>query len=246
MAGKKRINNAFYCTLKEQWYEESDHPIALLRSENRLRNPWIAGVIQEKLGQNCAVLDIGCGAGFLTNFLALKGHQVAGVDLSAPSLEVAHATDKTKTVDYQVGSAYTLPYPPAHFDAVCAMDLLEHVEDPRQVIQEASRVLKPGGLFFFHTFNRNPLSYIVIIKGVEWCLKNAPTNMHVYSLFLKPKEIRHMCAQAGLRSVEFKGVVPKVFSKPFWRFVFKGKVGDTFEFNFTSSLATGYSGYSKK
>ena len=48
------------------------------------------------------------------------------------------------------------------------MDLLEHVEVPAKVIAEASRVLKPGGLFFFHTFNRNWFSWLFALKGVEW------------------------------------------------------------------------------
>jgi 2-polyprenyl-6-hydroxyphenyl methylase/3-demethylubiquinone-9 3-methyltransferase len=126
------------------------------------------------------------------------------------------------------------------------MDLLEHVEKPFQVIQEASRVLKKGGLFFFHTFNRNLLSYLMVIKGVEWCFSNTPANMHVYPLFLKPKELSHMCINHHLLVEKLIGVSPDMKNSSFWKMVFKRKVDQNFRFIFTNSLKTGYSGYAVK
>lgn len=228
------------------WHESSDHPIALLRSENALRNPWIEQVLAKEQHSPSKVLDIGCGGGFLTNYLAQKGHQVTGIDLSEPSLAIAEQQDTTRSVEYLRASSYALPFPDETFDACCAMDLLEHVESPGLVIQEAARVLKKGGLFFFHTFNRNLLSYLLIIKGVEWCFSNAPVNMHVYPLFIKPKELITLCRNQSLKVEEIKGVRPVFSNKAFWRMVMKRKVGDDFRFIFTSSLMTGYSGYATK
>ncbi len=192
------INNAYYDDLDEKWNSASDHPIALLRAENHLRNPWIADVIHKKNPGPSKVLDIGCGAGFLTNALARKGHFVSGIDLSVQSLAIAKKGDSTESVEYKCASAYKLPFDDMSFDAVCAMDLLEHVENPTLVIEEASRVLKKNGLFFFHTFNRNLLSYLIVIKGLDWCFSNAPKNIHVYPLFIKPEEMRDICSQKGL------------------------------------------------
>ncbi|HSX26160.1 MAG TPA: bifunctional 2-polyprenyl-6-hydroxyphenol methylase/3-demethylubiquinol 3-O-methyltransferase UbiG, partial [Chlamydiales bacterium] len=163
-ASPQTINNDFYEDLEEHWYTAFDHPVALLRAENAIRIPWIREEISHHLPSK--VLDIGCGAGLLTNALAAAGHHVAGIDLSSTSLQIAKKYDKTHQVNYQIANAYSLPFPDNHFDTVCAMDVLEHVEDPGLLIAEASRVLKPNGLFFFHTFNRNPLSYLFIIKGV--------------------------------------------------------------------------------
>ncbi len=237
------INNAFYDDLNEMWIASQDHPIALLRAENALRNPWIAKVIEEVHPHPCSVLDIGCGGGYLTNSLARKGHWVTGVDLSDQSLEIARKSDTTGSVEYVRGSAYSLPYADGSFDVVCAMDLLEHVEKPAQVVAEASRVLKKGGLFFFHTFNRNLLSYFMIIKGVEWCFANAPQNMHVYPLFIKPEELSNICENHGLTVQEIKGVRPDFKASSFWKMVLTRKVHSDFRFIFTSSLKTGYSGY---
>ena len=83
------INNAFYDDLDEIWVDSQDHPIALLRSENALRNPWIQEILSQTFSYPCKVLDIGCGGGYLTNFLATKGHLVSGIDLSTQSLDIA-------------------------------------------------------------------------------------------------------------------------------------------------------------
>lgn len=246
MVQKARINNAFYEELGEDWHNSFDHPVALLRAENALRNPWIASVLEKQQRAFQTFLDIGCGAGFLTNELALRGHQVFGIDLSPSSLEVAQSRDLTKSVEYQQASAYSLPFPDQSFDAVAAMDLLEHVEDPERVIQEASRVLKPGGLFFFHTFNRNLWSYLLVIKGVEWCLKKAPKEMHVYHLFLKPKEVTAFCKRHQLQVKEIRGVAPVLCSPSFFKLLLKGEIDSTFRFTFTSILSSGYTGYSLK
>jgi 2-polyprenyl-6-hydroxyphenyl methylase / 3-demethylubiquinone-9 3-methyltransferase len=240
---RKSINNAFYDELGEGWHSENDHPIALLRAENRVRNPWVIEQLQKS---PCKVLDIGCGAGLLANPLALAGHAVTGIDLSSSSLDIAKKGDKTKSVSYLHAKAEELPFAPASFDAVIAMDLLEHVEKPELVIAEAARVLKPGGLFFFHTFNRNFLSWLVIIKGVEWCVKNSPKNMHVYNLFIKPKEIRQMCQLRNLSVREIRGLVPDIRTGAFWKMIATRSVPENFRFCFTPSELTGYVGVAVK
>ncbi|HUD01952.1 MAG TPA: bifunctional 2-polyprenyl-6-hydroxyphenol methylase/3-demethylubiquinol 3-O-methyltransferase UbiG [Rhabdochlamydiaceae bacterium] len=238
----KTINNDFYEELGDKWVAASDHPIALLRAENRLRNPWIAS----RLPSHAKVLDMGCGAGFLTHDLARLGHEVTGIDLSEDSLRIAKKLDETGRIKYIQGDATAVPLPENSLDVVCAMDLLEHVENPKAVIQEAARLLKPGGLFFFHTFNRTFLSWLVVIKGVEWCVKNAPPDMHIFRLFITPEELQKMCEDQGLQMEEMRGLNVKFSSKPFWQMVFKRIVPEDLEFIFTDSLKTGYSGVSRK
>ncbi|HSX10604.1 MAG TPA: bifunctional 2-polyprenyl-6-hydroxyphenol methylase/3-demethylubiquinol 3-O-methyltransferase UbiG [Chlamydiales bacterium] len=241
-ACSETINNDFYEELAEKWYTASDHPIALLRAENGVRVPWI----MREIGAEKTVLDIGCGAGILTNALAKAGHTVHGIDLSPSSLRVAKAKDTTQKVSYQVANAYSLPYPNRTFDVVTAMDVLEHVEEPALLIAEASRVLKPNGQFFFHTFNRNFVSYLVIIKGVEWCVPNTPKNMHVYPLFIKPSEMRDLCLHEHLLIKKLHGFRPRIFSLPFLKMVFSRRVPEDFTFCFSKSLMTGYCGWAQK
>lgn len=242
---KSEINNEFYDDLGSGWYTDRNHPIALLRAENFARNPWIAEKIWAKFNKTTHILDVGCGAGFLTNFLALQGHDVTGIDLSESSLEIAKKHDRTSNVNYIQSSADRLPFFSKSFDVVCAMDLLEHVDHPLLVIQEACRVLNPGGLLFFHTFNRNLLSYFMVIKAVEWLVPNTPKNMHIHRLFIKPCEIKAMCNQQGLHLMELKGLIPKIDPKVLLNFAFKKRPGEL-RFRFSKSLMMGYMGVAVK
>jgi len=237
------INNEFYDDLQDEWYTRIDHPIALLRAENAVRIPWIAEKLQ---GSSKQILDVGCGAGFLTNALSELGHEVTGIDLSRSSLEIAKKFDPTKKTSYQIANAYSLPFKDGSFDAVCAMDILEHVDEPGLVIAEAARVLKPGGQFFFHTFNRNWQSYFLIIKGVEWFVKNTPKNMHVYPLFIKPVEMRSLCHLHLLEVTELLGFQPKMDPKVLLKLLLTRKVPSNFTFVFSKNLTTGYCGIARK
>ncbi|MFQ3590694.1 MAG: bifunctional 2-polyprenyl-6-hydroxyphenol methylase/3-demethylubiquinol 3-O-methyltransferase UbiG [Chloracidobacterium sp.] len=233
------VNNALYDQLGNRWYTAQDDPVALLRAEGNLRNPWIATAIATRCGTGAAVLDIGCGGGFLSNELARAGFTVTGLDQSVESLAVAQAYDATRSVHYEAGSALELPYPDKSFSAVCAMDFLEHIEDPARVIQEAARVLRTGGLFFASTFNRNWLSWLIVIKGVEWFVRNTPPNMHILRLFITPQEMTQYCHAAGLVNVAFRGMRPRL-NAAFWRMLWTREVPPDFEFTFVPSLLTGY------
>ena len=190
MKQESRINNSIYELYGERWYTAYDDPIALLRAENRVKLPWILERIVESDLINPRILDVGCGAGFLCNELARKGYQVWGIDLSVQSLKVARRFDQTESVKYQVANAYELPFDDGSMEVITCLDFLEHVEDPQKVISECARVLKPGGLFFFHTFNKNILSWLLIIKAVEFFVKNIPKDMHVIDLFIKPQTLK--------------------------------------------------------
>jgi 2-polyprenyl-6-hydroxyphenyl methylase/3-demethylubiquinone-9 3-methyltransferase len=242
----RAVNNDWYADLGARWYTATDTPIALLRAESRHRNPWIAReIIRASNAQPRDVLDLGCGAGFLSNFLGEQGHRVTGLDMTAANLDVASAHDRGGRVTYQVGDACQLPFEDGSFDVVCAMDLLEHVERPEQLIAEAARVLAPDGLFFFHTFNRNWLSNLIVIKGVELFVKNTPADLHVLRLFLTPDEVLAMLRTHGLEIVELRGSRPR-FRWPLWRMLATGKVGDDFAFTFTPSTKLGFTGYARR
>jgi 2-polyprenyl-6-hydroxyphenyl methylase/3-demethylubiquinone-9 3-methyltransferase len=237
------VNNDIYATLGERWYSADDNPVALLRAEARHRNPWVSGRLRERCGLGARVLDVGCGAGFLSNHLAQKKFAVSAIDASPDAVEVARRHDETKSVQYRNADAHALPFTDGSFDAVCAMDFLEHVEDPRGIIKECSRVLRPGGLFFFHTFNRNPIAWLVVIKGVEWFVKNTPPNLHVLRLFIRPDELERFCREHELEFAELRGSKPVVLTRAFWRLLTTRVVPPDFRFEFTGSTLLGYTGF---
>ena len=243
---KTPINNSFYDLLGERWLNGDNNPVALLRSESRLKNPWVERTITERFGPKpVKILDIGCGGGFLSNWLAAAGHAVTGVDLSEPSLDIARRSDGTGKAVYRNASAYELPFPDQAFDAVCVMDFLEHVDDPGRVVKEAARVLKTGGILFFHTFNRSWVSWLIAIQGVRWFVRNTPEHMHVLHLFIKPEELVGFCTANDLEVLDLRGSRPKV-NGAFLQLLLTRRVSDKFEFVFSRSTPVGYLGYARK
>ena len=245
METSHEVDNTIYEAYGERWYTAQDDPVALLRAENKIKVPWILEQIRlhNVIGQK--VLDVGCGGGFLSNDLARLGFKVTGVDLSPESLKVAEAHDETHSVKYEVADAFHLPYADESFDILTSMDFLEHIEKPKEVIQEFSRVLKPGGLFFFHTFNRNPLSWFVVIKLVEWFIKNTPKNMHVLRLFIKPNELENYCKLAQMKVLDITGLRPVVSSIDL-KMALTGIVSKDMRFTLTGSKLISYLGVAKK
>lgn len=247
MAAKTAINNTVYDTLGDRWYTAQDDPIALLRAESRLLGPWVLDAVRTQYGdESVRVLDIGCGAGFLTNRLANAGLSVTGLDLSQESLQVAARFDETKSVEYLAGDAHALPFEGATFDVVTCMDFLEHVDEPKAVIAEASRVLRPGGKFLFHTFNRNFIARVMVIHLVETLIKNTPKNLHVYELFSTPKEIDGYCQDAGMVTSDWRGTKPILAKLSVLKGLFTREVPKDFEFRFTPSLKVAYVGQATK
>lgn len=245
MPNGNQIDNKFYDQYGERWYTAQDDPIALLRAENGAKIPWILSKIRELGSPGHKVLDVGCGGGFLTNDFAKRGFQVTGVDLSGESLRIAGAHDVTHKVRYETANAYNLPFPDSSFDIVTNLDFLEHVERPEAIIKECSRVLKRGGLFFFHTFNRNLITEMVVIKLVEKFIKNTPKNMHVIDLFIKPEELEKYCSEAGLSVITMEGIRPVISSLSF-RTLFTGVVSPKTRFKPTASTLMSYIGVARK
>jgi 2-polyprenyl-3-methyl-5-hydroxy-6-metoxy-1,4-benzoquinol methylase len=101
------------------------------------------------------VVDIGCGAGTQARLWARLGHQVHGLDINAPLIEVARqrAGEEQLEIEFGIGSATDLPYADRSMDVCLLPELLEHVADWQGCLNESARILKPGGLLYLSTTN---------------------------------------------------------------------------------------------
>jgi 2-polyprenyl-6-hydroxyphenyl methylase/3-demethylubiquinone-9 3-methyltransferase len=155
------------------------------------------------------VLDVGCGGGILAEAMARHGARVTGIDLADMPLRIAqsHAQGQPIDVRYKKTSAEDWAADhAAHYDIVTCMEMLEHVPDPGAVIAACAAMVKPGGWVFFSTINRNPLSFITAIVGVEYVLRILPRGTHQYRRFIKPRELLAMADAAGLALRDKRGL----------------------------------------
>jgi len=114
------------------------------------------------------VLDIGCGDGVLSYFIAQNGAKVSGIDYSSLAIDFAKEKTKCMSIDFTQGSAYELPFKDNTFDAIVSSDVIEHLEDVDKYLSEIKRVIKNDGIIILSTpirYTYNPLDKEHI---VEW------------------------------------------------------------------------------
>jgi SAM-dependent methyltransferase len=118
------------------------------------------------------VLEVGCGAGVDLARFARGGALVSGVDLAASAIELARANFEQQGLrgDFQVADGERLPFPDDSFDLVYAHGVVQYTADPKRLVDECRRVLKPGGDAIFQVYNRlswlNALSKLMKV-GLE-------------------------------------------------------------------------------
>jgi ubiquinone/menaquinone biosynthesis C-methylase UbiE len=100
------------------------------------------------------VLDVGCGPGVFSEFLAGEGGDMWGLDFDHALVSASQRRLAGGRHRFLVGRVEQLPYRDGTFDACVADSLLEHVPDWQGTLREATRVLRPGGLLVFYTANR--------------------------------------------------------------------------------------------
>ena len=103
-----------------------------------------------------AVLEVGCGAAVDLARFARGGAVCTGVDLAASAIELARANFQQQglSADLRVANGEALPFPDNTFDLVYAHGVVQYTADPRRLVEEVRRVLKPGGEAIFQVYNR--------------------------------------------------------------------------------------------
>jgi 2-polyprenyl-6-hydroxyphenyl methylase / 3-demethylubiquinone-9 3-methyltransferase len=191
--------------LASRWWDP-DSELKTLHDINPLRLDYIeraAGLSGRE------VLDVGCGGGILSEGMARHGARVLGIDLGEAHLRVAelHTLETGVEVDYRLVAVEALAEErPASFDLVTCMEMLEHVPDPASVVRACARLVRPGGLVFFSTLNRNLKSYALAIVAAEYLLGMLPRGTHDYARFVRPSELDAWARAAGLTTTDITGM----------------------------------------
>ena len=196
------------------WWDE-DGPFKPLHRLNPERIRYIKSMIYQHYGRDenalnaldgLSVLDIGCGGGLVCEPLARLGGNVTGVDADANAISVAtdHAALGGLDITYKNGAAEDLQQT---YDVVLALEVIEHVDNVEEFVENCVKLCAEDGLIIFSTLNRTPQSYALGIVAAEHILRWVPRGTHQWKKFLKPSELARMLRHNGAREHNITGLV---------------------------------------
>lgn len=192
--------------LAHRWWD-AEGPQKALHALNPARLGYVAARAPLR---EADVLDVGCGAGLLSEALAGEGAHVTGLDLSPELVKVArlHGLESGVKVDYRLQSVEALAAErPGSFDVITCMEMLEHVPDPGSIIRACATLLRPGGRLFVSTLNRTPAAFALAIVGAEYVTGLLPKGTHQYRDFIRPSELSAWLREAGLQLEDVSGLM---------------------------------------
>ena len=206
-----------FSKLASTWWDPRG-PMAPLHKLNPVRLGYIRDKTTVHFGRDAKkldslkglrLLDIGCGAGILSEPLARLGATMVGADPSEENIAVAaaHAEDNGVDVDYRATTAEALAEASEKFDIVLAMEVVEHVNDVTEFVATCATMVKPGGLMFAATLNRTLKSFALAIVGAEYVLRWLPRGTHQWDKFVTPAELERAIESAGLNVTGERGVI---------------------------------------
>lgn len=212
MNSAQRNDLTIYDDVADQWWSDDIRWVRTLKNMVPGRFCWFDQMTD---WQDLSVLDLGCAGGFMAEALDDRSAIVTGIDPAADAIASAkaHAKLTQRSIRYDVGFGEDLPYDDASFDAIVCVDVLEHVQDLSKVLSEIARVLRPGGMLFYDTINRNPLARFVTITIAEDLLRILPKGTHDPEMFIKPAELKSKLETAGLVAGKTVGLGPRGISR---------------------------------
>ena len=136
------------------------------------------------------VLEVGCGIGIVSGFLAEEyGMNVQGTDIDPGQIEIAREMQpESDCLHFGIEDAARLTYKEASFDLVLSQFVFHHMADWEEAVREVARVLRPGGYFMWLD--------LAIPKVIQWLFRPVMKNLGLYTI----NEARSTFAESGLTS----------------------------------------------
>ena len=190
-------------------------------------------VIARLIGGGERLLDVGCGDGTFAALVKNKYQEVYGVDLSAEAIRRARGKGvKVFQVDL---NSQPLPFELDCFDTVTCLDVIEHVFDPRVLLEEIYRVLKPGGEGFITTPN---IRFLRCLQSIVFTGRFPKTSSdpslydggHLH--YFTSKDIELLLENAGFRTVAKRGLTSDSARRQLKWILLRSVLGKTFEREF--------------
>ena len=199
--GLMTVNQRFPAEELKRFYQEdyfkgreyvdyvADKPAQQKTLRNHLR------VVRGHVRPGGRLLEIGCAYGFFLELVQEEYRGSIGVDVS--SAGVAHA--RARGLQAQEGDLLDLRFDQL-FDGVCLWDTIEHLSNPREVVQRCAELLKPGGHLFLTTGDFGAV--LPRLQGLRWRQIHPPTHLFYFTR----QSFRELCPRVGLDVVRFSTV----------------------------------------
>jgi 2-polyprenyl-6-hydroxyphenyl methylase/3-demethylubiquinone-9 3-methyltransferase len=180
------------------------NPVRLKYIRDQIDQHWQCDECGRKPLTGKTALDVGCGAGLLTEPLTRLGAKVTGIDATPAVILVAreHAAAMALDIDYRVGDVQEIE---GQFDLVTCMEVIEHVADPAAFVRALAKRLSSGGLLIMSTPNATGWSRLMMITIGEG-LRQIPRGTHDFDKFIPPERIKTLLADAGLKCLDVEGI----------------------------------------
>jgi 2-polyprenyl-6-hydroxyphenyl methylase/3-demethylubiquinone-9 3-methyltransferase len=206
-----------FAALAESWWD----PAGSFRTLHRI-NPVRLGFIRQSLTAHfrrdpsslrpfdgLTLLDVGCGGGLAAEPMARLGFTVTGIDAGAEAIAAArtHAEATGLAIDYSVAAAESIAEAGGRFDAVLALEVIEHVADPTDFFAAVGLLVRSGGAFIGATLNRTSKSFALAIVGAEYIFGWLPPGTHEWHKFLRPSEFVLGLSRNGFVATQLAGLV---------------------------------------
>src|SRR6202045_590710 len=154
------------------------------------------------------LLDIGCGGGLVAEPMSRLGFAVTAVDADDQAIAVAraHAEATGLSIDYRIATAESVAGTGQRFDAVLALEIIEHVAAPAVFLGSVGALVRPGAAFIGASLNRTPRSFAAAIIGAEYVLGWLPRGTHDWRKFMRPSKFVLGLRRAGLKTTRLAGL----------------------------------------
>jgi ubiquinone/menaquinone biosynthesis C-methylase UbiE len=187
-------------------YSNMVDPLYMEEEKGRRKSADIVLERLRRLKKSGKLLDIGCATGILLDEAKSKGWDVYGVDLSKWGLD--HAREKFGIKNLYQGALKNAGYPANYFDAIVMKDSIEHLTDPKGMLEEIRRILKNDGVLCVNTPDMGSL-VSRILKAKWWGVKQS----HLY--YFDKKSLYRMLDAAGFAPIKTT-THARIFSIKYW------------------------------
>ncbi len=172
------VNQRGSLYLKKRWYFENRYNSQLNKIKQHV--------------QGGRLLDIGCNIGLFLHCAQKKGFTVEGIEFNQES--ASFGSDFFK-IPIHTKSLEEINYPENTFDVITMYDVLEHIPDPKNVLDTIKKILKPDGLLVIQSPNIDSL--MAQLTGSNWCWLTPPDHLFHFT----PQTLKKLLTNQGFNIV---------------------------------------------